>query len=108
MPLTLRSWASKLGKLSNVQNTRLGGLIAVLSGREPYDHILTSLIEEGFVARKDGALALTDSGMNEKDRLATLAGLMVQKDYAAALKSHPKLDGHSNRSSSDSPAQGQR
>jgi hypothetical protein len=46
--------------------------------------------------------------MNEKDRLATLAGLMVQKDYAAALKSHPKPDGHSNRSSSDSPAQGQR
>jgi hypothetical protein len=79
-----------MGKLSNVQNTRLGGLIAVLSGREPYDHILAALIEDGFVMRDGSGLSLTESGMNEKDRLATLAGLMVQKDYAAALKASGK------------------
>ena len=95
-----------MGKLSNVQNTRLGGLIAVLSGREPYDYILHALIEDGFVVRDGSGLSLTDSGMNEKDRLATLAGLMVQKDYAAALKPKPPdrsthTAKHSDRSGHD-------
>ena len=66
--------------LSNVQNIRLGGLIAVLSGREPYEFILGGLLQDGFVKRTDGVLNLTEKGMREKDRLITLAGLMVQKD----------------------------
>ncbi len=66
--------------LSNVQNIRLGGLIAVLSGREPYEFILGGLLQDGFVKRTDGGLNLTEKGMREKDRLITLAGLMVQKD----------------------------
>lgn len=66
--------------LSNVQNVRLGGLIAVLSGREPYDFILGSLISEGFVNRAGDALIVTEKGMHEKDRLVTLAGLMVEKE----------------------------
>lgn len=66
--------------LSNVQNVRLGGLIAVLSGREPYDFILGSLVSEGFVDRAGEALSVTDKGMREKDRLVTLAGLMVEKN----------------------------
>lgn len=74
-----------MGKLSNTQNTRLGGLIAVLSGREPYEHILGGLLADGFVKATDGAYMLTEKGMKEKDRLATLAGLMVEKDYAAPL-----------------------
>lgn len=74
-----------MSKLSNTQNTRLGGLIAVLSGREPYEHILSTLLGSGFVKATDGAYTLTESGMKEKDRLATLAGLMVEKDYAAPL-----------------------
>ena len=74
-----------MGKLSNTQNTRLGGLIAVLSGREPYEHILTGLLTSEFVEASDGAYKLTEKGMREKDRLATLAGLMVEKDYAAPL-----------------------
>ena len=67
--------------LSNIQNVRLGGLIAVLGGREPYDFILGGLIQDGFVKRTDGALKLTEKGMHEKDRLITLAGLMVEKDH---------------------------
>tara|TARA_R100000149_G_C5837521_1_gene110808 strand:+ start:617 stop:859 length:243 start_codon:yes stop_codon:yes gene_type:complete len=67
--------------LSNTQNVRLGGLIAILSGREPYDFILSGLIAEGFVKRTDGALNLTEKGVREKDRLSILAGLMVDKDY---------------------------
>ena len=66
--------------LSNVQNVRLGGLIAVLSGREPYDFILGGLVADGFVTRTEGGLNLTEKGMREKDRLTTLAGLMMEKD----------------------------
>lgn len=79
-----------MGKLSNTQNTRLGGLIAVLSGREPYEHILGGLLADGFVKATDGAYTLTEKGMKEKDRLATLAGLMVEKDYAAPLPRRPR------------------
>ncbi len=75
----------KVSFLSNKQNTRLGGLIAVLGDREPYDWILGGLVQEGFVERVEGALRLTERGVKEKDRLATLAGLMVEKDRAAPL-----------------------
>ena len=64
--------------LSNTQNVRLGGLIAVLSGREPYEFILSGLLADGFVVRAEGALNLTEMGMREKDRLAPLAGWMVE------------------------------
>ena len=73
------------GVLSNRQNTRRGGLIAVLGGREPYDWILGGLVQEGYVERVSGSLILTERGVKEKDRLATLAGLMVEKDRAAPL-----------------------
>ncbi len=73
------------GILSNRQNARLGGLIAVLGGREPYDSILCGLVRDGFVERVDGVLRLTIRGTKEKDRLATLAGLMVEKDVAGPL-----------------------
>ncbi len=75
----------RTGFLSNKQNIRLGGLIAVLGGREPYDTILCDLLENGFVSHSDGVIRLTDKGTREKDRLATLAGLMVEKDNAAPL-----------------------
>ena len=71
--------------LSNVQNVRLGGLIAVLSDREPYEYILSGLLADGFVILVGNSLKLTEKGMREKDRLATLAGLMVEKDSAKAL-----------------------
>tara|TARA_B100000963_G_C22294550_1_gene522946 strand:- start:129 stop:362 length:234 start_codon:yes stop_codon:yes gene_type:complete len=70
----------KVSFLSNTQNVRLGGLIAVLGGREPYEYILGGLMQDGFVERTGGALRLTDRGIREKDRLMTLAGLMFEKD----------------------------
>lgn len=72
--------------LSNVQNVRLGGLIAVLSGRDPYDFILDTLLSDGFVERQGNILEVTNKGMKEKDRLTTLAGLMVQKDNNPQLQ----------------------
>ena len=70
-----------MSKLSNKQNVRLGGLIAVLGGREPYQSILNDLLENEFVIKQGNELVLTEKGVNEKDRLSILAGLMVEKDY---------------------------
>ena len=81
-----------MAKLSNKQNTRFGGLVAVLSGREPYDYIMKDLREQGFVGTSHNGVFLTEKGMNEKDRLATLAGLMVEKDRAFALRSKKKIE----------------
>jgi len=72
--------------LSKKQNIRLAGLITVLSGREPYEWILGSLVAEGFVKRTEGVLKLTESGIKEKDRLAYLAGLIVEKNDARPIR----------------------
>jgi hypothetical protein len=91
-----------MGKLSNKQNVRLGGLIAVLSGREPYEYILSALVAEGFATATEGSYILTEKGMREKDRLATLAGLMVDKDYSGPLK---RTEKHPSRSHRPTPPQ---
>ena len=75
----------KASLLTNRQNSRFGGLIAVLGGREPYDWILNDLLENELVERVNGKLLITTKGNNEKNRLATLAGLMVEKDVAKPL-----------------------
>lgn len=72
-----------MSKLSNKQNMRLGALIAILGGREPYPNLLDDLIDNAFVRKQGDNWELTEKGVNEKDRLAILAGLMVEKDYIA-------------------------
>ena len=57
----------------------------MLGGREPYDWILNDLLENELVERVNGKLLITTKGNNEKNRLATLAGLMVEKDVAKPL-----------------------
>jgi hypothetical protein len=76
--------------LSNTQNKRLGGLIAVLCGREPYEWILGSLVNDGYVSRTEGEISLTERGDREIDRLVTLSGLNVTKDF---LKPHKAENG---------------
>lgn len=81
--------------LSKTQNIRLAGLITVLSGREPYEWILGGLVADGYVMRTEGGLNLTEKGIKEKDRLAYLAGLIIEKDDARPIrtifdKSHQK------------------
>lgn len=78
-----------MGNLSKRQNTRLGGLIAVMGEREPYEPILNDLLENELVEQVDGRIVLTEKGVNEKDRLSILAGLMVEKDYIAL---RPKVE----------------
>ena len=64
--------------LSNTQKVRLGGLIAVIDSREPYQSIMEDLETRGFAQRNNGSVIITDKGRKETVRLATLAGLMTQ------------------------------
>tara|TARA_X000000950_G_scaffold283335_1_gene383943 strand:- start:2989 stop:3225 length:237 start_codon:yes stop_codon:yes gene_type:complete len=63
--------------LSNTQNVRFGGLIAVIDSREPYPTIMEDLETRGFALRQQGNVIITDKGRKETVRLATLAGLMT-------------------------------
>ena len=68
---------SKAPKLSNVQNERMGGLIAVLCNREPYPWLAKKLIDGGFVAVSNETHSLTENGYKELERLMTLCGLAM-------------------------------
>tara|TARA_R110000868_G_scaffold180762_1_gene421451 strand:- start:570 stop:812 length:243 start_codon:yes stop_codon:yes gene_type:complete len=63
------------GHLSNKQIVRLGGLIAFVCDRLPYEHILTDLITNGFILKNIDGYVLTDSGQIELRRLTSMAGL---------------------------------
>lgn len=68
------------GKLSQGQITRLGGLIAVICNRLPYEPILTDLTELGFIEFGEGeALTLSESGRFELTRLTAMAGLRPEQ-----------------------------
>ena len=74
------------GKLSQRQLVRLGGLIAFVCGRRPYDTILNDLTENGFVSNYDNNLELTDLGRRELTRLVSMAGLKPEQFTDKAYK----------------------
>lgn len=63
------------GKLSHRQLVRLGGLIAFVCDRLPYDYILTDLIENRFLIEKGNWYQLTVKGQEELTKLTAMAGL---------------------------------
>lgn len=63
------------GKLSHNQLVRLGGLIAFVCNRLPYDHILDDLLGNGFVIENGDWFEITAKGRNELTRLTAMAGL---------------------------------
>jgi hypothetical protein len=67
------------GKLSQKQITRLGGLIALICDRTPYDHIMNDLSSNGFVAEYGNEMVLTERGRFELTRLTAMAGLRPEQ-----------------------------
>ena len=63
------------GHLSNKQIVRLGGIIALLCNRLPYEHILTDLLNNEFILKKADSYHLTERGQIELRRLTSMAGL---------------------------------
>ena len=64
--------------LSKTQNKRLGGILTVMFKEELPQEVEQELVQEGFVEKNDSDIQLTDKGLEEKNRLCTLAGLNIK------------------------------
>jgi|TARA_R100000231_G_C5319325_1_gene162933 hypothetical protein len=69
----------KQANLSKTQSKRLGGLIQVLGNSKPLDEIISNLESLKMVVQKDDCLMVTEKGLDETNRLSTLAGLYESK-----------------------------
>jgi len=64
--------------LSKNQSRNLGVLLAVISGESLPSDYLQKSIDVGFVVFHKGKYLLTPEGIDEKNRLCTLAGLNIR------------------------------
>ena len=64
--------------LSKKQTKRLAGILSVMFKETvPVEH-MQDLSQEGFVSITGKKVTLTDKGLDEKNRLCTLAGLNIK------------------------------
>ena len=64
--------------LSKKQNRRLGAILSVMFREETQREAVKEVISEGFVEKQNDILRITDKGLDEKNRLCTLAGLNIK------------------------------
>lgn len=64
--------------LSKTQNKRLGAILSVMFREEVPRCALKDVIEDGFVSEDKEQFQLTEKGLDEKNRLCTLAGLNIK------------------------------
>ncbi len=64
--------------LSKTQNKRLGVILSVMCNEETPQELLHEVIQDGFVQRSEDSFCLTEKGLDEKNRLCTLAGLNIK------------------------------
>jgi len=76
--------------LSKKQNKRLGAILSVMFKEEVPDEALLEIVQLGFAEKKDNIYAITDKGLDEKNRLCTLAGLNI-KYSSESKQSKPSL-----------------
>ena len=77
--------------LSKTQSTRLGVILSVMAGDEVPDAYLERVVLDGFVATDDEyGCYLTEKGIDEKNRLCTLAGLNI-KYLSERLKENERV-----------------
>ena len=63
--------------LSKTQTKRLGGILTVMFGDDIPSDLLTTLITDGYIKVNGQNYDLTEKGLDEKNRLCTLAGLNI-------------------------------
>ena len=63
--------------LSKTQTRRLGGILSVMFGDEMPSDMINGLIQDGYVEIHGDKAILSDKGLDEKNRLCTLAGLNI-------------------------------
>ena len=64
--------------LSKKQNKRLGAILSVMFDEDTPQEHLNEVIEGGFVKKNGKDLSITEKGLDEKNRLCTLAGLNIK------------------------------
>jgi|TARA_E500000318_G_C3513579_1_gene193369 hypothetical protein len=69
----------KQSLLSKTQSKRLGGLIQVLGNTKPIDEVVDSLQALKMVVEEKDCLMVTEKGLDETNRLSTLAGLLQDR-----------------------------
>jgi hypothetical protein len=70
--------------LSKTQNRRLGALLSVMFAEELTEDDLKDVLKDNFVQEKEGQFKITQKGLDEKNRLCTLAGLNIK--YQSEVK----------------------
>ena len=76
--------------LSKTQTRRLGGLLTIMFGEEMPADMLQLLIKEDLVISEDGLFKLSTKGLDEKNRLCTLAGLNITYQSEQRYTAHKK------------------
>jgi hypothetical protein len=69
---------SCLVALSKTQNRRLGALLSVMFAEELTEEDLVDVLKDNFVEEEKGNFKITQKGLDEKNRLCTLAGLNIK------------------------------
>ena len=64
--------------LSKIQTKRLGTLLSVMFQEVVPQTALNDVIKDGFVELSNGSTKITAKGLDEKNRLCTLAGLNIK------------------------------
>jgi len=65
--------------LSKNQSRKLGTLLAIISNESLPSELLEQTIKDGFAVFNDSRYFLTPKGLDEKNRLCTLAGLNIRR-----------------------------
>ena len=63
--------------LSKTQTKRLGSILSIMFGESIPSELLTVLVSEGYVKLVGQNYVITEKGLDEKNRLCTLAGLNI-------------------------------
>ena len=65
--------------LTKTQSQRLGGLVQVLANSKPIDEVVDALKGLNMVGKEKDNLLVTEKGLDETNRLSTIAGLIKNK-----------------------------
>lgn len=64
--------------LSKKQSNRLGTILAVMTNETVPSNSVKDLVKDGFLEVHQSKVIITDKGLDEKNRLCTLAGLNIK------------------------------
>ena len=82
--------ARSIVALSKTQTKRLGGLLTIMFGDEIPADVLQILIKDELVVSDNGLFKLSAKGLDEKNRLCTLAGLNISYQSEQRDTAHKK------------------